>query len=217
MKKWMHYIDYTTSEWGGRIDPVWDEELVESGLRCPDGCGGIPTEFEGEPVTLRFVKKPTGMFEGAPRAKALHAELWRILSPHLKEAVVGDCEFVTRKGDVAPLEDFVSVYVPVLNRVLLRGRRKYRVCKYCGCVRCEDIKTTEYVLKSELKSDRVVMSHSRGILVDDRIRAKIEAEKFRSVGFHKYEVLEEPLDGRPKSLDDWPQLAKWRKPKKRSK
>lgn len=215
MKKLMHYIDYTTSEWGGRIDPDWDEELVESGLRCPDGCGGIPTEFEGEPVTLRFVKKPKGMHEGAPRAEAMHKELWSLLSRHLNESIVGECEIVTRNGTVESLGDFVSVYVPVLDRVPLRGNKKYRVCKHCGCVRCEDVDATKYLLRADLGRRRVVMSHSRGILVDDSVRKKIEAEKFRSVGFYEYEVLEEPLDGRPKSLDDWPQLAKWRKPKKR--
>lgn len=218
MKRWMHYLDYRAPDYGGIIiDQEWDEELTESGLRCPDGCGGIPTEFEGEPVTLRFIKRPAGMFESAPRAEAFHKELWRFLSPHMDDAVVGTCELATRKGEVVPIKDFVSVYVPVLDRVCLRGKKKYDICRYCGRVKCRDFEVENCLLSDELLGRRVVMSMSRGILVDDGIRKKIEDQKLRSVGFYSYEVLDEPLDGRPKSLDDWPQLAKWRKPdKKRS-
>ena len=215
MMKWMHYLDYTTSEFGGRIDPEWNDDLLERGLRCPDGCGGIPTEFEGEPVALRFVKKPTGMLEGAPRAEAVHKDLWKLISPHLVGAIVGTCEIVKRDSSIIKLEDFVSVYVPVIDRVFLRGRKKYAVCKHCGSVKCVDIDTTMYLIRDELAQRRAVMSTRRGILVDDAIRDRIAAEKFRSVGFYKYEVLDEPLDGRPKSLDDWPQLVKWRQPKKK--
>lgn len=217
MKKWMHYIDYTNFEVGGQIDPDWNEELIELGLRCPDGCGGIPTEFEGEPVTLRYIKKPTRMFEGAPRAKAIHKDLWKLLSRHLPDAIVGTCELAKPNGSVIPIEDFVSVYVPVLDRVCLRGVKKYDICRYCGRVRCRDVGIEKYILQNEIANRHVVIDMGRGILVDDSVRKKIAAEKFRSVGFYDIEVLDEPLDGRPKSLDDWPQLAKWRKPKKKRK
>lgn len=216
MKRWMHYLDYRAPDYGGIIiDQESDEELVESGLRCPDGCGGIPAEFEGEPITLSFVKKPMGMYEPAPRAPALHLDLWRLISKHLDDAVVGTCELVAGKNNSTPLDEFVSIYVPVKYRPCLRGRKKYSICKSCGAVRCDDFATTKYLLGSDIAGRRAVMSMSRGILVDDGIRKKIEDQKFRSVGFYSYEVLDEPLDGRPKSLDDWPQLAKWRKPKKR--
>ena len=155
------------------------------------------------------------MLEGAPRAEAVHKDLWKLISPHLVGAIVGTCEIVKRDSSIIKLEDFVSVYVPVIDRVFLRGRKKYAVCKHCGSVKCVDIDTTMYLIRDELAQRRAVMSTRRGILVDDAIRDRIAAEKFRSVGFYKYEVLDEPLDGRPRSLDDWPQLVKWRQPKKK--
>lgn len=45
------------------------------------------------------------------------------------------------------------------------------------------------------------------------MRATLEKKKkkFESLLFEKYEAIDEPQDDRPRNLDDWPELAKWRK------
>lgn len=213
--KRMHYLDVRTARPPGGIDQIQNEEHRRDGLRCRDGCGGIPTEWEGKPATLRFVRKPSLTIEAAPRAEAMDVEFWKILKRHLPSAVVGSIELLRKDGSVVPVPNYVSVYLPVLDRVCLRGLKKYDVCKSCGAVRCKDFGVEEYLLRKDVDSRRVVMSMSRGILVDDAMRETLEKKKFKGLRFYKYEVFDEPRDGRPQSLDDWPELAKWRRKRRK--
>lgn len=212
--EWMYYLGIRTGLPAGGTDQFQNEDHRRDGLRCRDGCGGIPSEWEGTPVTLRFIRKPTLTIEAAPRAEAVRVELWRLLRPYLLHAVLGDVEFQRRDGVIVIVPDYVSVYVPVRDRVCLRGVMKYDICKQCGAVRCRDSGSEEYVLRRDVERRRVVMTMSRGFLVDDVMRKKLEKKKFKGLLFEKYEVIDEPRDGRPKSLDDWPELAKWRKKKR---
>lgn len=211
MKRYMHYFDFDPNRDIGRSDEEFSEDLRRKRLRCPDGCGGLPAKLEGMPVEVRFSEHPRLLVQPAPRAKGIQAVLWTHLSPHLPTAIVGPCTLRTRDGEIVPIETYVSMYVPVLDRVCFRGVKKYDICKSCGSVKCRDFGVKEYLLSHEVDGRSVAMSTDRGILVDDAMRKKLESKKFKGLLFEKYEVIDEPRDGRPKSLDDWPELAKWRK------
>lgn len=211
MKRYMYYLDFDPNGPGGDPDEDFSEELRKKGLRCPDGCGGLPARLEGTPVEVRYWRDPVLPVESAPRANGIQVALWTLLSPHLKYAIVGPCTLRTRDGDIVPIETYVSVYVPVHERICLRGVKKYDICKTCGAVRCRDFGVKPYLLADDVMDRPVIMSMSRGILVDDAMHRKLEQKRFRGLRFYKYEVIDEPRDGRPKSLDDWPELAKWRK------
>ena len=215
MKRVMYYLDIRTNLPAGGPDRDFSRELLKKGLRCRDGCGGIPTEHEGLPVTVRYVRKPSLAIEAASRANGLTLPLWRALSRYLPNAVVGTFEWRRPDGVIVPVKEYVSMYVPVLDRVCLRGFRKYSICRQCGEVTCRDVNAKEYLLAGDLGDRRVAMEMSRGILVDKKMRDKLAAMKLRGLRFYPYEIRDEPLDGRPASLDDWPQLAKWRKKRSR--
>jgi hypothetical protein len=215
MKRLMYYLDIRTNLPAGGPDREFSRELLKKGLRCRPGCGGIPTEHEGPPATVRFEWKPTLAIEASPRAKGLMVPLWRAIRRYLSNAIVGTFEWRKPDGTIVTVKEYVSVYVPVLDRVCLRGVKKYDICRQCGRVRCADVNIDEYVLASDVGDRRVVMSMSRGILVDAKMRNKLAALKLRGLRFYPYEIRDEPLDGRAASLDDWPQLAKWRKKRKR--
>lgn len=215
MKRFMYYLDIRTNLPAGGPDREFSRELLKKGLRCRDGCGGVPTEHEGEPATIRYVRKPSLAIEASTRAEGVMLPLWRVIRRYLPTAIVGTFEWRKPDGTIVTVKEYVSVYVPVLDRVCLRGVKKYQICRQCGEVSCRDVNTKEYLLASDIAGRRVAIEMSRGILVDQKMRNKLAALKLRGLRFYPYEIRDEPLDGRPASLDDWPQLAKWRKKRRR--
>lgn len=205
------YLDMNVPRYFSEIDQKWWLKNKQKRRCCAPGCSGVPAKLEGKAVTLHYVKEPTFSLEPTAMALALSVVLWSLLLPHFPTAVVGSCIFRSEEGEWEPIPNCVSMYVPVRDRVCLRGISAYHVCSTCGAVRCKDVDYEYYLLEHEVAGRQAAMTMDRGIVVNSRMRDELISYDFRCMEFYPYRVLSTPLDNRPTRLDDWPELAEFRK------
>ena len=212
-----YYLYARVDRYASEIDMQWWRKKIQRrGECCPPGCGGRPTAMEQRPVDVVFMKPPTLDVEPGAMAAVLSSRLWEILAPYFEEAYVGPCLLSGPDGSVSPIEGFVTIQVPVRHQVCFRhdgppGYGGYEICEGCGAVRTRGGKPNDVLVMDDLRSRPAAMTMARGFVVDADLKARIGALPRSRIGYDVISVVDDPRDGRPKSLDDWPELARWRR------
>lgn len=184
-------------------DPVasdkWYEDAYEGDLRCSWDCAGIHPRNYGIPVHVPLDREPRRAIAPAPFALIVRRDLFEVLRPHLTDYVLGTC-FIEKTGRV--LDNWVTVYTPMLHSVMLRGgiNAKYFVCPTCGYYWPESDGSSsqvEYIVRSHLRDRNAVQSiECRSFMVTPWLASRIDWSPFKHLEFYPYPVLDRPIDGR---------------------
>lgn len=205
MDAW-YYVDYPSHWPVGKKSEVWERMHIKKRRAfCQLGCSGVNPRFSGQPFRVLYEQSPITPFDPSIVASSYHVSLWNILKNYIPNAIVGDCALSMGNNHECKLNEYVSFYTPVSTRCCVRHDATYFICTECGYVRAEAGGGEKYVLMSDVNDKDVVVTMRRGILVSENVRMQISNSGIE-LQYVPYRIRETPLDGRPVSLDDWPEL-----------
>ena len=164
---------------------------------CLCTCNGVRPEFERQPVSLNFNRRPQKAIAHAYPARAYPIELVSILEKYTNELIVGN---VTATKSKTICENYRSVYVRRADGVDLRGERgsRYKQCEACGVIwlRWAGGSGEVNLISHSIRDRDVLIYASRlDILVSKRVADEIKDRQFKGIMLIEVPVRDSPLDG----------------------
>ena len=143
---------------------------------CGMPCFSVRPEFWGTPVDLLFTRRPKCGILAAPLAQAIQRDLFEILGPHLRGAVIGRC-FVNSRGQPQPIDGLVTCYTPTPHTITFRGGvgARYRRCRHCGIVTILSFDDLSYLDEREIDGRLAIQADGRkDFIIHESLRSAIE-------------------------------------------
>jgi hypothetical protein len=196
------------NDWWVKAEPRWQRALMEAGVICP-GCwrfarGVTPGAIDAR-VTFLPPSRGFDTVYSTPLC-VMRRELADIVSRHTDELVWSDAIL----PDGQPSAHHRCAHSR--DEVWLRGGRGSYVESMCpACGRPDYTEEGQmYAIERQLRGREVAMTRRHLLLVSERVRAEIEANKVTGLAFFPIEVRERAIDGFPDDPADWtPDMVGW--------